>query len=95
MRLLALCVAASIAALAAPVASAQSPSGVLDFRRVLDLSRGPYIEGSVAFLRVRDAAGRVVLDESSGRVRWHVRRRLPAGRYRLTSFERTPRRPSR
>ena len=88
MRILALCVAASIAALAAPVASAQSPSGVLDFRRVLDLSRGPYIEGSVAFLRVRDAARRVVLDESSGRVRWRVRRRLPAGRYRLTSFER-------
>jgi D-alanyl-D-alanine dipeptidase len=88
VRILALCVAASIAALAAPAASAQSPSGVLDFRRVLDLSRGPYIEGSVAFLRVRDAAGRVVLDESSGRVRWRVRRRLPAGRYRLTSFER-------
>ncbi len=88
MRVLALCVAASIAAMAAPVASAQSPSGVLDFRRVLDLSRGPYIEGSVAFLRVRDAAGRVVLDENSGRVRWRVRRRLPAGRYRLTSFER-------
>ena len=88
MRILALCVAASIAALAAPAASAQSPSGVLDFRRVLDLSRGPYIEGSVAFLRVRDAAGRVVLDESSRRVRWRVRRRLPAGRYRLTSFER-------
>ena len=57
------CVAASIAALAAPVASAQSPSGALDFRRVLDLSRGSYIEGSVAFLRVRDAAGRIVLDE--------------------------------
>jgi D-alanyl-D-alanine dipeptidase len=88
VRILALCVAASIAALAVPVASAQSPSGVLDFRRVLDLSRGPYIEGSVAFLRVRNAAGRVVLDESSRRVRWRVRRRLPAGRYRLTSFER-------
>ena len=29
-----------------------------------------------------------MLDESSGRARWRVRRRLPAGRYRLTSFER-------
>ena len=89
MRILALCVVASIAALTAPVASAQSPTGVLDFRRVLDLSRGTYIEGSVAFLRVRDAAGRIVLEERSGpRVRWRVKHRLAAGRYRLTSFER-------
>ena len=73
MRILALCVVASIAALTAPVASAQSPTGVLDFRRVLDLSRGTYIEGSVAFLRVRDAAGRIVLEERSGpRVRWRI-----------------------
>ena len=53
------------------------------------LSGGAYIEGSVSFLRVRDARGTLVVDESGGpRLRWRVRRRLPAGRYRLTSFER-------
>jgi D-alanyl-D-alanine dipeptidase len=75
--------------LAAPAAVAQGPTGTLDFRRFLDLSRGPYIEGSVSFLRVVDARGRLVLEErSSGRVRWRVKRRLPRGRYRVTSFER-------
>ncbi len=89
MRILALCAATAIAALAAPAALAQAPTGKLDFRRVLDLSGGTYIEGSVAFLRVRNARGRVVVAERSGpRVRWRVRRRLRAGRYRLTSFER-------
>ena len=89
MRILTLLAAGSIAVLAAPAALAQSPNGELDFRRVVD-SRGVYIEGSIAFLQVRDGGGRVVVDESSGtpRVRWRVRLRLPAGRYRLTSFER-------
>ena len=50
---------------------------------------GAYIEGSISFLRVRDARGELVVDESAARgLRWRVRRRLPAGRYRLTSFER-------
>src|ERR687898_967158 len=76
----------AIAALAVPAAHAQTPSGKLDFRRVMS---GSYIEGSVSVLRVRDARGTLVVDESSGpRVRWRVRRRLPPGRYRLTSFER-------
>ena len=86
MRVLVLCTAAAIAALAAPVADAQAPRGKLDFRRVLT---GAYIEGSISFLRVRDARGELVVDESHGPgLRWRVRRRLPAGRYRLTSFER-------
>ena len=86
MRILTLCAVAAIAALAAPAASAQAPRGKLDFRRVLS---GPYIEGSVSYLRVRDARGALVIDESAGPgLRWRVRRRLPAGRYRLTSFER-------
>jgi D-alanyl-D-alanine dipeptidase len=75
--------------LAVPAASAQGATGKLDFRRFLDLSRGPYIEGSVSFLRVFAANGRLVLEErSAGRVRWRVSRRLPEGRYRVTSFER-------
>jgi D-alanyl-D-alanine dipeptidase len=78
-----------ILALAAPSALAQPSAGEIDFRRVLDLSRGPYIEGSVGFLRVRDARGSLVLEESvTLRARWRVRRRLPEGRYRVTSFER-------
>ena len=86
MRVLVLCAAAAIAALAAPVADEQAPRGKLDFRRVLT---GAYIEGSISFLRVRDARGELVVDESAARgLRWRVRRRLPAGRYRLTSFER-------
>jgi D-alanyl-D-alanine dipeptidase len=86
VRILTLCALAAIAALAAPAAHAQAPRGKLDFRRVLT---GPYIEGSVSFLRVRDARGALVVDVSSGPgLRWRVRRRLPAGRYRLTSFER-------
>lgn len=84
---MALCaVAAAAAALAASPAYAQAPRGKLDFRRVVTR---PYIEGSVSFLRVGDARGALVVDESTGpRMRWRVRRRLPAGRYRLTSFER-------
>jgi hypothetical protein len=86
VRILALCVAAAIAAVAAPTAVAQPARGKLDFRRVLS---GAYIEGSISFLRVRDASGALVVDESTGpRLRWRVSRRLPAGRYRLTSFER-------
>ena len=78
-----------ILALAAPSALAQPATGELDFRRVLDLSRGPYIEGSVGFVQVRDARGSVVLEERvTLRARWRVRRRLPEGRYRVTSFER-------
>jgi D-alanyl-D-alanine dipeptidase len=86
VRILALCAVAFVAALAAPAAFGQPPRGELDFKRVL---RGTYIEGSISFLRVRDARGGLVVDESSGpRARWRVRRRLPAGRYRVTSFER-------
>jgi D-alanyl-D-alanine dipeptidase len=90
VRILAVLAAGLIAALSPPAALAASPSGELDFRRVLDTSRGVPIEGSIAFLRVRHAGGRTVLEQNSGgpRVRWRVRRRLPAGRYRLTSYER-------
>ena len=76
-RIPTLCAVAAIAqALAAPAAQAQAPRGKLDFRRVVTR---PYIEGSVSFLRVRDARGALVVEESAGpRLRWRVRRRLPA-----------------
>jgi D-alanyl-D-alanine dipeptidase len=86
VRILALCAVALMAALAAPAAFGQAPRGELDFRRILS---APYIEGSVSFLRVRNPRGVLVVDERSGpRLRWRVRRRLPAGRYRVTALER-------
>jgi hypothetical protein len=87
--LAAVAAAISILAVTAPLAHAQRPTGELDYRRFLDLSRGPYIEGSVSFLRVFDVSGRLVLEQrAAGRVRWRVRTRLRAGHYRLRSFER-------
>jgi D-alanyl-D-alanine dipeptidase len=73
---------------AAPPAQGQA-RGTLDYTRVLDLSRGVYIEGSISHLRVRDGKGTLALQRQSGPgVRFRVRERLPAGRYRVTSFER-------
>ena len=73
---------------AAPPALGQA-RGTLDYTRVLDLSRGVYIEGSISYLRVRDPNGALVLQrQSRPGIRFRVRERLPAGRYRVTSFER-------
>ena len=73
---------------AAPPAAGQG-RGTLDYTRVLDTSGGVYIEGSISYLRVRDGNGALVLARQEGPiVRFRVRRSLPAGRYRLTSFER-------
>jgi hypothetical protein len=89
VRTLAAVGAILVLAMAAPGALARGPTGELDYRRFLDLSGGPYIEGSVSFLRVFDVSGRLVLEQvAAGRVRWRVRRWLPAGHYRVTSFER-------
>jgi D-alanyl-D-alanine dipeptidase len=88
VRTLAAVAVTSMLALAAPSALAQGSTGELDFRRVLELSGGPYIEGSVGFLRVVDRQGTPVVEESTQSVRWRVKRPLPAGRYRVTSFER-------
>ncbi len=73
---------------AAPAAAAE-PRGTLDYQRVFDTSRGVYVEGSISYVEVRDSAGRVVLARRSGpAIRFRVRAPLPAGRYRVTSFER-------
>ena len=57
VRILALCAAASIAALAAPVAERAGRRAASSTSGGARPERGPYIEGSVSFLRVRDAAG--------------------------------------
>ncbi len=73
---------------AAPPAFGQA-RGTLDYTRVLDTSEGVYIEGSISYLRVRALRGALVLERSSGPgVRFRVRTKLAAGRYRVTSFER-------
>ena len=73
---------------AAPAAAAE-PRGTLDYERVFDTSRGVYVEGSISYVEVRDSAGRVALARNSGPVvRFSVRAPLPAGRYRVISFER-------
>lgn len=72
-------------ALAAPASGAR---GTLDYVRVLDQGAGAYREGSITYLRVL-GRGTVVLERSGGpATRFRVRQRLPAGRYRVTSFER-------
>lgn len=76
------------AVLAAPgVASAAR--GTLDYRQRLDTSRAIYEEGSVSYVRVRDARGRVVVRRGvQHRPRFRLRRRLPEGIYRVRSFQR-------
>jgi D-alanyl-D-alanine dipeptidase len=66
------------------------PRGTLDYTRVVDTSRGPFIEGSIGFLQVRDARGALVIERrsSGSSVRFRVRRALAPGRYRVTGFER-------
>ena len=74
-----LCVAVS--------APAAPPRGTLSVSHRLDASAGPYIEGSIAYLRaVR--RGRVIVRRSSQALRWRVRRQLRAGLYRVSSFQR-------
>ena len=74
---------------AATPAAAGQARGTLDYTRILDASRGVYIEGSISYLRVHDRRGVLVLERRSGPgARFRVRRALAAGRYRVTSFER-------
>jgi D-alanyl-D-alanine dipeptidase len=67
-------------------AGAQAPRGMLDVSQRFDFSGGVYVEGSVSYLRVRNA--RRVVFERSRRGELGARLRLRAGRYRVTSFQR-------
>jgi D-alanyl-D-alanine dipeptidase len=79
------CCAASLALPAA----ASGARGTLDYRQVLDTSRGVYVEGSFSYVAVTDARGRVVLErEYRLTARFRLRHKLPEGRYRVTSFQR-------
>jgi D-alanyl-D-alanine dipeptidase len=77
-----------VAALALP-AAASAARGTLDYRQVLDTSRGAYVEGSFSYVSVSDGRGAVVLErEYRQRTRFRLRQPLRAGRYRVTSFQR-------
>jgi D-alanyl-D-alanine dipeptidase len=77
----------AIAVLALPAGAAAAP-GTLDYRQSFAGAPG-YTEGAVSFVHVRDSSGGLVL---SRRVRhrpsFRLRRRLPAGRYRVVSYQR-------
>jgi D-alanyl-D-alanine dipeptidase len=77
----------ALAALALPAAADGAP-GTLDYRQRLDSSRGVYVEGSISFVRVRDASGDLVVRRRTSRPRFRMRRKLPPGRYRVISYQR-------
>jgi D-alanyl-D-alanine dipeptidase len=85
MRVTRAALLASAVALACP-AGATAARGTLDYRQVVDTSRGTYIEGAVSYVRIRDAGGRVILETQYPGHR--LRRRLPDGRYGVRSFQR-------
>jgi hypothetical protein len=80
-------IAVAVALLALPAAAEAAP-GTLDLRESLDRSRGTYVEGSVAYVRVRGSDGALVVARRVRKPRFRMRRRLPPGRYRVISYQR-------
>src|SRR4051794_35163980 len=66
---------AALAALVLPATAGAAP-GTLDYRQKLDSSRGVYVEGSISYVRVRDARGDVVVRRRTAKARFRLRRRL-------------------
>ena len=70
-------------------ASAAAAPGTLDYRQSLDSSRGLFKEGSISYVRVRDADGDLVVRRRvRHKVSFRLVRKLPPGRYRVISYER-------
>ena len=82
-----LATSAALAALAMPAAAGAAP-GTLDYRQKLDSSRGVYVEGSISYVRVRDASGDTVVRRRTAAARFRMVRKLPPGRYRVVSYQR-------
>lgn len=81
-------IAALAAVLALPASAAAAP-GTLDYRQSLDSSRGLFVEGSVSYVRVRDADGDLVVRRRvRHRPSFRLVRKLRPGRYRVISYER-------
>jgi D-alanyl-D-alanine dipeptidase len=86
---IALAILLSMSAAAALPASASAVRGTLDYRQVLDTSRGMYVEGSLSYVRVTDARRRAVLERENPLTRRiRLRHPLPEGRYQIASFQR-------
>jgi len=81
-------IAVVVAFLALP-AGADAAPGTLDFRQAFAKGTRVYREGTVSFLRVRDAGGEVVVRRRvRHRPRFRMSRRLRPGRYRVISYQR-------
>jgi D-alanyl-D-alanine dipeptidase len=76
----------ALAAVAAVAPDAAAAPGTLQVEQRFDLSGGPYIEGSVSYLRVRK--GRRVIVERSNQGGLRVRLSPRPGLYRAVSFQR-------
>jgi Beta-lactamase enzyme family len=76
-----------VAFLALP-AGAEATPGTLDLRELIDRSRGPYVEGSVSYVRVRSSDGRPVVARRVRKPRFRMQRQLAPGRYRVISYQR-------
>jgi zinc D-Ala-D-Ala dipeptidase len=69
-------------------ATAEAAPGTLDLRQSLDHSHGLYVEGSVSYVRVRSAGGRIVVARRVHKPRFRMKRQLAPGRYRVISYQR-------
>jgi hypothetical protein len=77
---------AGVLAMAPAGAGSQDERGTLTLSQRLDVSGGPYVEGSVSYLRVRDRRGVVFRRSRAGSIEARLRPR--AGLYRVVSFQR-------
>jgi hypothetical protein len=77
---------AVVLALAPAGAGSQDGRGTLTLSQRLDVSGGPYIEGSVSYLRVRNRRGVVYRRSRPGTIEARLRPR--AGLYRVVTFQR-------
>jgi zinc D-Ala-D-Ala dipeptidase len=77
-----------VALLSLPAAAEAAP-GTLDFRQAFPKGAPLYDEGTVSFVRVRDASGELAVRRRvQHRPRFRMSRRLPPGRYRVISYQR-------
>jgi zinc D-Ala-D-Ala dipeptidase len=81
-------IAVVVALLALP-AGADAARGTLEFRQAFAKGAPVYDEGTVSFLRVRNAAGEVAVRRRvRHRPRFRMSRKLRPGRYRVISYQR-------
>ena len=77
-----------VALLALP-AGADAAPGTLEFRQTFAKGAPVYDEGTVSFVRVRDASGALAVRRRvRHRPRFRITRQLPSGRYRVISYQR-------